>query len=167
MAILIDLHQVIIANVAQSTYSNRDLVIDKDLIRHMIFNTIRSYASKFKRTYGEVVICCDGFNYWRKKYFPHYKAGRKKDREKYSPLDWTLIHNTINETTADLKEHFPYKVFDLEGCEADDIIAVLINHVLPKDKKHLIISDDHDFTQLLNDNVSIFRSRLNEIIHFQ
>jgi hypothetical protein len=47
----------------------------------------------------------------------------------------------------ELKENFPYKVIDVEGAEADDIIGTLA----PRHYKHekiLILSSDGDFLQL-------------------
>jgi hypothetical protein len=47
----------------------------------------------------------------------------------------------------ELKENFPYKVLDVEGAEADDIIGVLAP-IAVKNENVLIISSDGDFLQL-------------------
>jgi 5'-3' exonuclease len=47
----------------------------------------------------------------------------------------------------ELKENFPYKVIDVEGAEADDIIGTLIPVYSPHEKI-LILSSDGDFLQL-------------------
>jgi 5'-3' exonuclease len=92
------------------------------------------------------VLCCDNRKYWRKEYFPFYKANRKKNRDK-SDLDWHLIFDMLSKFKAELKENFPYKVIDVEGAEADDIIGTLV----PRQAAHekiLILSSDGDFLQL-------------------
>ena len=111
--ILVDLNQVMISNLMQQIGFSKSATVDSDLVRHMILNTLRSYRVKFHNEYGELIICCDDKNYWRKDVFPYYKAHRKKDREE-SGLDWNAIFSVLNEVRDDLKEHFPYKDRDWE-----------------------------------------------------
>jgi hypothetical protein len=71
-------------------------------------NIIRGHVRQFRQEYGEVVLCCDNKNYWRKEFFPFYKAGRKKAREK-SDLDWHLIFDILGKLKLELKEKkLPY-----------------------------------------------------------
>ena len=116
--ILVDLNQIAISNlmVSLNTY-NKNQEVNEDLIRHMVLNSLRAYKVKFEGKYGEMVICCDGRNYWRRELFPYYKAGRKQDRAS-STLDWTLIFETLNKIRDEIKEYFPYVVIDVEGAEA-------------------------------------------------
>jgi hypothetical protein len=145
--ILVDLNQIAISNlmVSINTY-NKNQEINEDLLRHMVLNSLRAYKVKFGEKYGDLVICCDGRHYWRRDIFPFYKAGRKKDRAA-STLDWTLIFETLNKIRDEIKEYFPYIVLDVDRAEADDIIAVLVQHVCPVENK-LILSGDKDFMQL-------------------
>lgn len=155
--IVIDYSQTIISNLMAEIGSRKDIPIEPDLLRHMVVNTIRSHRQKFTRDYGEVVIACDSKKYWRKQYFPHYKANRKKVRED-SGFDWPLIFDTINLIKEEFKAIFPYKVLEVEGAEADDIIATLaewsstnnLNQkgLVEEPENFLIISGDHDFYQL-------------------
>ena len=143
--ILVDLNQVLLAGL-MAQISNQKGKLDEHLIRHMILNIIRNHIKNFKGEYGEVVLCCDNRKYWRKEYFPFYKAGRKKTREK-SDLDWHLIFDMLAKFKQELRESFPYKVLDVEGAEADDIIGTLV----PRHSAHekiLILSSDGDFLQL-------------------
>jgi 5'-3' exonuclease len=128
--------------------ANQKGKLDEHLIRHMILNIIRTHVRNFKREYGEVVLCCDNRKYWRKEYFPFYKAGRKKTREK-SDLDWHLIFDMLAKFKVELKENFPYKVIDVDGAEADDIIGTLVP-IYSAHQKILILSSDGDFLQLQN-----------------
>ena len=143
--ILIDLNQVLLAGL-MAQIANQKGKLDEHLIRHMILNIIRNHVKNFKNEYGEVILCCDNRKYWRKEYFPFYKAGRKKTREK-SDLDWHLIFDMLSKFKQELKEYFPYKVIDVEGAEADDIIGTLVPRHAPH-QKVLILSSDGDFLQL-------------------
>jgi hypothetical protein len=143
--ILVDLNQVLLAGL-MAQIANQKGKLDEHLIRHMVLNIIRTHVKNFKAEYGEVILCCDNRKYWRKEYFPFYKANRKKTREK-SSLDWHLIFDMLAKFKQELKENFPYKVLDVEGAEADDIIGTLV----PRHAAHekiLIISSDGDFLQL-------------------
>ena len=143
--ILVDLNQVLLAGL-MAQIANQKGKLDEHLIRHMVLNIIRTHVKNFKNEYGEVVLCCDNRKYWRKEYFPFYKANRKKNRDK-SDLDWHLIFDMLAKFKQELKDNFPYKVIDVEGAEADDIIGTLA----PRHYKHekvLILSSDGDFLQL-------------------
>jgi hypothetical protein len=110
-------------------------------------NIIRGHVKQFRHEYGEVVLCCDNKKYWRKEFFPFYKASRKKTREK-SDLDWHLIFNILGNLKQELKDHFPYKAIDVDGAEADDIIGTLVPLYAGENNKILILSSDGDFLQL-------------------
>ena len=142
--ILIDNNQVIIANIFSMMKHNNEF--DESFLRHMILNTYRMYRKKFKKRYGELIICNDSRNSWRKDFFPHYKANRKKQRDK-SDMDWNQIHDIMNQIRAEIEEVFPYKVLQLQGAEADDIIAVLCKQYWQAENI-VIVSSDKDFQQL-------------------
>lgn len=144
--ILIDLNQVLISNLMRQINGNPKIKLDEDLIRHMVLNSLRSYIKQFKQKYGEIVICCDSKRYWRRDYFPLYKANRKKDRDK-SAFDWGLIFETLNKIRDELKENFPYKIIEVDGAEADDVIGVLTAR-MAQHEEVLILSSDKDFVQL-------------------
>jgi len=144
--ILVDLNQVLLSGLMAQISNQKNFKLEEDLIRHLILNILRNHIKSFKKDYGEVVLCCDNRKYWRKEYFPFYKASRKKNREK-SDLDWHLIFDMLAKFKTELKENFPYKVIDVEGAEADDIIGTLV----PRHIAHeniVIISSDGDFLQL-------------------
>lgn len=144
---LVDLNQVLISNLMQHLKQiTKQHDMSEDLIRHMAINTIRANVKQFKNKYPNVILCCDNKHYWRKDYFPFYKSHRKVDREA-SGLDWTMIFDTLNRLRDEMKAYFPYKVLDVEGAEADDVIAVLTARLAPH-SPILILSSDKDFGQL-------------------
>ena len=144
--VLIDLNQVLLAGLMAQITGKGANKYDEDLIRHMALNTLRTHVKNFRGEYGEIVLCCDNRQYWRKEVFPFYKASRKKSREK-SDLDWHLIFDILGKLKVELKEHFPYKVIDVDRAEADDIIGTLApRHVMHENV--VIVSSDGDFLQL-------------------
>lgn len=144
--ILIDLNQVLLASLMSQIAGQKNVKIEEDLVRHLSLNIIRGHVRMFKQEYGEVVLCCDNKTYWRKEYFPFYKANRKKNRDK-SDLDWNLVFTILGNLREELKNNFPYKVLDVDRAEADDIIGTLAPRHC-KTEKILIISSDGDFLQL-------------------
>lgn len=154
--ILIDLNQVLISNLMIQINSNPKAEIDENMVRHIVLNSLRSYIKQFRNDYGKAVICCDSKNYWRREVFPFYKIHRKKDRDA-SQFDWVRIFEVLNKIREELKENFPHKVIEVDGAEADDIIAVLVEKY-SADEKIMIISNDRDFVQLLQyPNVTIYQ----------
>ena len=147
--IIVDLNQVMIANIMAQLGNHTNTVIEEDLFRHVTLNSLRSFKKQFG-DYGEMVIACDDKNYWRKQHFPFYKANRKKAREK-SDVDWNQIFNHLNKIREELKVYSPYRVIQVDGVEADDIIATLcieFGTILNTQEKILILSGDKDFVQL-------------------
>jgi hypothetical protein len=154
---ILDLNQVMISNLFRMIENRNSIQIDKNVLRHMILNSIRAIKVKFFNEFGELVIACDDKNYWRKQSFPYYKANRKKNRDK-SDLNWSEIYEYLGEIKQELKEYFHYRVISIENAEADDIIGTLIMEYgelindwsfgQPEAEKILIVSGDKDFIQL-------------------
>jgi len=141
--ILIDFNGLAVATVAVNKTD------EPNLLRHMILNSLRQHRTQFKKDFGELVICCEGIGNWRKDYFPQYKANRKKYREK-SDIDWNEAFRILSEVREEIKENFPYKVIQVDKCEADDVIGVLCANTqeFGQYEDVLIISADKDFMQL-------------------
>ena len=157
--IVVDYNQTAISNFMAEIGGRTDIEINVGLLRHMIINSLRGYKQKFGKTYGDLVIACDSRNYWRRDVFPLYKAGRKKAREE-SGFDWKTIFETLSMIRDELDKYFPYKVINVDGSEADDVIAILAEWSQTNDlmnsspfadgdpKPFMIVSGDHDFIQL-------------------
>jgi len=155
--ILIDFNQTLISNLMSQIGSNPNAELSEDLIRHMVLSSILSYKKKFSEKYGEMVFCADDKRYWRREIFPYYKANRKKMRDA-SKFDWTLIFTTLNKIRDEIREKFPYKVIQVSGAEADDVIGTLVRYsqtndlstgsLDPSPQDVLIVSGDKDFMQL-------------------
>lgn len=145
--LIFDFNQLAISNLMEQIGSSPKVKVEESLVRHMILNTIRTYVKKFKDEFGPtIVIACDNRHYWRREIFPNYKANRKKSRES-SGFDWQTIFECLNKVRQELKDNSPYRVIDVHGAEADDIIATLAILYSPHEKV-MILSSDKDFAQL-------------------
>lgn len=168
IVIIIDYSQVCVAGILafSSDLKKGTEMEKKNLIRHVVLSSIKSYKKKYHKQYGDIVIACDSRNYWRRDFFPNYKGMRKKTREE-SDLDWTFIFETLNELKVDLAEYFQYKVINVDKCEADDVIAVLTMNTqeFGNYEDVLIVSSDKDFKQLQQyENVAQFSPMLKKLI---
>src|SRR5210317_1339959 len=100
--ILVDLNQVMISSMMAQIGNHQNAQVDENMLRHMVLNTIRSNRMKFHAEFGELIICADDKNYWRRQMFPYYKANRKKNREE-SELDWNAIFTALNNIREEIK----------------------------------------------------------------
>ncbi len=155
--ILVDFNQVMIATIMINLRNSP--TIDVDLVRHMVLNTLRSYRQRFGNKYGELVLCHDARNPWRRDIFPQYKANRAKQKaatlarvtaapdgvEIDETPTWLHVINGLNQIRDELRETFPYKNVWVERAEADDVIATICKHV---HEPTIIVSSDKDFQQL-------------------
>ena len=166
--ILVDLNQVLISNLMAQTRGKNDVKPNKEMVRHMVLNSIRGFNLKFKEEFGQQILCSDAEFPWRRKVFPHYKHTRRANREK-SGQDWDNIFKLIMDIKEEIAENLPYMVLSVDNAEADDIIATLVkriqNQVGPNhEKKVLILSGDKDFIQLHGPNVKQYNPVLNKFV---
>ena len=145
--ILLDYSQIVIANVMMNKKA-----MSEDFVRHAVLNTIRMYHHKFSDEYGQLIVCCDAPDNWRRDAFKYYKAQRKTTRDK-SDFDWSELFRLLHKIREEISENFPYKVVYIDGAEADDIIATIVMNATKEPV--LILSSDKDFVQLQKyENVS-------------
>ena len=148
--IIIDMNQISVASLMMHLHMNKG-ELEEDMVRHMILNSVRMYRTMFNEDYGEIVLAYDSRAYWRKEIFPQYKSNRRKNREE-DDKDWDSIFGVLNNIKEEIKEFLPYKVVEVYGAEADDVIATLCKHY--QNEKVMIVSGDKDFIQLQKyDNV--------------
>ena len=138
------MNQISLASMMMHLHMNKTKEPDDSMVRHMILNSLRMYRTRFSSEYGELVLCHDSRHYWRRDFFPEYKASRRKGREK-SDLDWDAIFQCLNAIKEEIKINMPYKCLEVYGAEADDIIGTLCATI---SEEIMIISGDKDFIQL-------------------
>lgn len=176
MAILIDFSQLMF----QCSFEHKDDFIFTDddpeletktkegenVFRHIVLSEILSINQRFSQKYGEIIICCDGLQYWRKQIFPYYKASRKQKRAQ-SPLNWHFVFSCFEKMIKELDSNSQFKVIRVNEAEADDVIAILTKHFWEKnpEQKILIVSGDEDYCQLQKySTVEQFSTRFNKFI---
>ena len=142
--ILVDMNQISLASMMMHLHMSKIKEPDTSMVRHMILNSLRMYRTRFSSEFGELVLCYDSKHYWRRDYFPEYKFGRRKSREK-STHDWDAIFLCLNKIKDELRDNLPYKFLEVYGAEADDIIGTLCATI---SEEIMIISGDKDFIQL-------------------
>jgi len=148
-----------------SMFAQRSDTVDEGLIRHQILNTLRMYNVKYRAKYGKMILACDGGS-WRKNVFAEYKASRKTNREA-SPIDWKEVWRVINLVREEIAENLPFKVVQVSGAEADDVIAALVETTqeFGNSEPVMIVSADKDFIQLQKyNNVSQFSPMTKKLI---
>lgn len=90
---------------------------------------------------------------WRNELYPSYKSNR--DHATLTNFDSAIFNHVYDVLMPKLKETLGFGgvLFSL-GAEADDVIAVAHGH-LGNDASILILTNDHDYLQLLNENTII------------
>lgn len=138
---VVDFSGVCIGSIVD-VVSQANVSVDTGLVKHIFLAVLTATFKKHRPS--EVVIAVDSRHYWRKEVFKYYKHSRKKMREE-SSINWEAVFDAMETLKKDLKENFPYKVLEVYGAEADDIIAVLTRSVYADWQ---IDSEDKDFIQL-------------------
>lgn len=157
--ILVDYSQVVIAAMYADMKDGGNIVVNEDILRHMILNTLRALNVKFRHRYGKMIIAADGKDYWRCDIFSNYKANRKTKREK-SDIDWAQLYRVMDTVLKEIDDNFPFIVMKLDRCEADDVIGTLVKYandysdkqsgdgLFDEPESSVIVSTDGDFVQL-------------------
>ena len=145
--ILLDANQIAISHLMVRHKIENGINLDS--VRKSIIRVIARIHRRFKSEYGDLVLCYDDKNYWRREIFPYYKKNRKQEREN-SKYDWDQVFSVLNTIRDEIKAHFPYQVIQVENAEADDVIASLVQQVSLSETPEptLILSADKDFIQL-------------------
>lgn len=149
--LLVDMSNLVFS--AASDYNRKTgEQIDLKLLRHIVLSTLKSVKDKLKDyTKDGVVLCFDSKHYWRRDLFPLYKGKRAATREK-DKMDWQLLFAAYKDLKEEFKDNLPYYCLEVDGAEADDIIAVLSTR-FGQNREICIASADGDFIQL-QQNVS-------------
>ena len=137
---------------ARHVVANGDLDTKIGLALHITLNSIKKAWNDFDGDH--VVFCLEGRS-WRKDYYPRYKANRKVTREKFTPAEQEAdkeFWEAFDTFTTFITNKTNCTVLQNERLEADDLIAGWVQS--HPDDKHVIISSDSDFAQLISPTVS-------------
>lgn len=114
---------------------------------HMILYSMKKEWTTFNGTHA---VCFMEGKSWRKNIYPAYKADRavkfatlsEKDRE-----DHKILQEAFDDLMQYISKNTNITVLRNPNAEADDMVAVFVE--AHPDDKHILISSDSDFYQLL------------------
>jgi DNA polymerase-1 len=107
-----------------------------------------------------VVVCFDkGAPQFRLDRYAEYKAGRAETPDKFRQ-QLPLIREVL--------EALRIPMFQLEGYEADDLLATLAKHCGAEGREIVIVTGDRDILQLVRDGVSVIMTRrgISDVIRY-
>lgn len=144
------------AQIYRSYYAVKGLSTSKGFPTNAIYgfvNILNKILKDIKPDYICVVFDSPKPNF-RHILYKEYKATRTKPAE-----DMILQIAKIKEIVSALG----IKILEIDGFEADDIIATIVEKLSGK-CNFIIVSSDKDIMQLVNDNVKLFDVKTNEYI---
>lgn len=120
--------------------------------------SLRTFQKKHKFEWANLYFARDTLRctIWRNELFPMYKANR--DVVKISNFDPAVFDHVYDELIPKLKATLGFGgVLYTLGAEADDVIAVAHEHLnaLNDSQPIVILTNDHDYLQLLDENTTI------------
>lgn len=121
---------------------------------HIIFNSVRKVWTDFNGSH--TVFCLEGRS-WRKDFYEPYKANRKVAAAQRTPREIEedgVFFESMDGFIEFLRTKTNCTVLRHPNAEADDMIARWIQ--LHPDDKHVVISSDSDFQQLIAPNVVLY-----------
>lgn len=130
---------VFILNKIKTLYGDLETLLLKD------YNNI---STNFQ--YDMIYFVSDSRQSWRKKIYPEYKEGRKRDID----IDWGFVFETYESFKEIITTKHNCQVFTIDHFEGDDIIAHLVRETNKEGYSNIIISNDNDIQQLLNFSTS-------------
>ncbi len=139
-----------------------DLDTKVGMSMHIFLNSIKKCVNDFEGTH--VVLCLEGRS-WRKDVYEPYKKNRKAVRDALTPKEQEedkVFWEAFDALNTFIKDRTNCTVLQDPTLEADDLIAGWIK--LHPDYKHVIVSSDSDFYQLLSENVSQYNGISNQHI---
>src|SRR5476649_2398109 len=117
-------------------------------------NILRKMLADFKPTH--VAVCFDvGKQTHRQKKFADYKIQRQA-----MPDDLVVQIDTIR----DVVRAYGFPIFELEGFEADDVMATLSVRFAEKNVDVFIATEDKDMAQLVGEHIKLYSPRQEKFI---
>ena len=143
--ILADMSNLAITALQEAGSGGNPMIITEQTIRHVVLKKIYDVYKKIG-THHELVLACDGKDYFRKDLFSYYKANRVKNNDCF---DWDDFRYHYPIFKAELPYYFPFKLLEIDKVEGDDIINCITDWEIANGNRHIIIaSSDTDDLQI-------------------
>lgn len=135
-----------------------------DFWKYLMFSNIYEFITQESESdpLVEVILACDNkTKSWRAQVYAPYKANRVKDQT----INWEMVFTHFEMFLEDIKTYLPWKVMKVEGCEADDVIAILCKNREPGE--HCVIhSGDSDYLQLECTDIDVYAPHKDSYVTF-
>ena len=124
---------------------------------HKLFlENLKKITKKHKIPNATIIFAkdCRRYNIWRNQYYNDYKKTRDDKNKRFNKDIFIYTYDEIVPDLIDLGANIYYH----ENAEADDIIAILKKNIRNKysELPIYIITNDHDYLQLFDDNTYIY-----------
>jgi len=149
-------------------YPDEPLDIEKILDNKVFINkyhklfieNIKKITKKYRIQNANIIFAkdCRRYNIWRNKYYEDYKKSRDDKNKRFNK---DIFIYTYDKIVPDLKK-LNISIAINEEAEADDVIAILktvirnMDYNLDYKRPIYIITNDHDYLQLFDDNTFIY-----------
>jgi len=145
---------------ARANFAGKDLTKEDGTPTGCTYISIKSFkflVEKFKP--DSVLVCWDkGRSRYRTSIYPEYKSNRNHDNDTLEEkLEYENYIDQINRVKNYLTG-LPIQQFDYPGCEADDLIAFIVEKYISEGRAEevVLVSNDTDFYQLIVKGVKIY-----------
>lgn len=135
--------------VYRAYYVHRDLCNEQGIPTGAVFGFINMLLRTIDlfNPQAIAVIFDHSDKNFRHTLYPHYKANRQELPEALK-MQFPLVRKAT--------ELLNFKIFEISGYEADDVIASLANTLESQSDEVVILSSDKDLMQLINDKVCLY-----------
>jgi 5'-3' exonuclease len=129
---------------------------------HGFLKSLGYAIRNFKPTRVVVVFDGKGGSERRRKLFPNYKSQRKAFTRLNRPQDFTTVEQDAENmkfqlvTLMQILQLLPITTIQIDGVEADDVMAYIALHVQSLGNESIIYSTDKDFIQLVGEGIKVF-----------
>ena len=153
--IIVDISNLLHASYIGTFMSSKNNSIPDDIkamtVKEYVLRKILIQIKRFDVSKEDVILAMD-FGSWRKDHFPHYKHKRRASQDddfRRKMIDF------FNDFESEILANLPWKTIKIGGVEGDDIIGVLTRRFQEEGATTFILSRDHDFLQLVDENTKI------------
>ena len=158
--LIVDMNNVLYRTFFAHIKSEKDETTLVGITHHTVLHVLNKYFNEYKP--DDVILCFDSTS-WRKHYTydlsktvtnKRYKGHRREDMSTKDAELMEIFDNSIDTMANLFDKHTSVIVLKRNLLEADDLIAGYVQKF--PDDKHIVISGDKDFIQLLgNPNVKL------------
>lgn len=127
-----------------------------DKFYKLFFENIKKIIKKYKLKNANIIFAkdCRRYNIWRNEHYSDYKKTRDDKNKRFNK---DIFIYTYDHIVPDFEKH-GINIISIENAEADDIIAIVKKKIRKEntDLPIYIITNDHDYLQLFDDNTYIY-----------